>query len=362
MKQLTDVDNSSTHFIKMVSILILAQVGFASYPVLLRVLAPTVDPTVFCLLRISGTVMLLTPIALVIEGKQPPKKLSHLALFWWLGITGILANSVIYVYGVFWTSPTIASIFQLLSPIMSTILSFILKLERFEFTELTTWGKLFGIFVATGGAALMMFLKEGLFESQNEYQAYGYIALIFQSLLYTIFIICQKKFLFFKNSDGVAVQLYPPLTATVFSNAASLLGGVVVAIVVAVLYPQAYNLDINIFYSLLYAVTVQSVLCYSLVAYASVRVSPTIVMAFIPLQPAIAAIESYFAFGEVPPWYQYMGMGFLTVGLFVLCASKYKEEKMLSLSTATNNNQSDESNDNVESEDIPLIRNKTAPR
>jgi len=117
------------------------------------------------------------------------------------------------------------------------------------------------------------------------------------------------------------------VTASAYSYAMGALLMGLASIPYGIVKPEVFtNLNVGILFPLSYAILVSSALCYGLISYTASLTSATIVTAFWPLQVPVATIESYFAFGEVPGWQQYIGALFIVVGLVTVCWAKYSQE------------------------------------
>jgi len=145
-------------FIWLVFILFLIQIGFGSYGIVLKALAAQVDPLVFSMFRDAACFPLLYVVALLVEGFHKINA-KHIPLFFGLGLTGMFGNQVFYIYGLYFTSPTIASVFQPMIPVITAALAMITGIEKFEYKQFTNWAKIWGICTSGGGAIIMVMSK-----------------------------------------------------------------------------------------------------------------------------------------------------------------------------------------------------------
>jgi len=313
-------------FLQVLLILVIIQVGFGTYAVVLKLFAQSagVDPLIFSLFRDAASFPILFLAAVLLEGFTK-LQLKHMPLFFGLGLTGMFGNQVMYIFGLYYTSPTVASVFQPLIPVITTFLALILRIERFELDSFIHWAKIWGICTA-GGGAIIMVMAHGV-AGITLRALIGYVLLLGNTSAMAIYVLLQKKYLYVKDINGKDTPLYRPITASAYSYGmgAFLLG--VVSLPYGIIYPQVFsNLTYEVLYPLAYAIFISSSLCYALISYAAYLTSATIVTAFWPLQVPVATIESFFVFGVVPLWQEYIGALFIMMGLIAVCVAKYTQE------------------------------------
>jgi len=316
-------NNPKYTFLKVVLILIFIQIGFGSYAVIVRKFS-SVDPLIFSLLRDAACFPILLAAAIFLEGKHVPQ-LKHITLFFALGLTGMFGNQVLFIYGLYFTSSTIASIFQPLIPVITCAFALISGLEKFSYKDIYSWLKVWAIFTSGGGAIIMVTAKGTSFKGGNN-SYLGYILLFGNTSAMAIYVLLQKKYLFYKDNFGKDVALYPPTTACAWSYGMGALIMGLCAIPYGIVQPSVFTFNLTFIYPLLYAIFISSALCYGLINYATSLTSATVVTAFWPLQVPTSAIESIFVFGEIPVWEEYIGALFIIMGLIAICWVKYREE------------------------------------
>jgi len=316
--------NPVFNFLKVLLVLFIIQVGFGTYGVVLKATAQNenFDPLVLSLFRDGGSFPLLYGSAILLEGYHKPQ-LKHIPLFFILGLTGMFGNQVLYIFGLYLTSPTIASIFQPMIPVWTALFAFMTKMEPFDWRDIRHWVKLWGIFSSGGGAVIMVLGEAGGAGGS----ALGYILLLGNTASMAIYVLLQKKFLYVKGENGESKSLYPPITATAYAYGMGTVLMGLACIPYAILDPKVVtNLTYKVVYPLAYAIFISSSLCYALINYAASLTSATIVTAFWPLQVPVTAIESYIAFGDTPGWEKYVGALFIIFGLIAISVAKYSQE------------------------------------
>jgi len=305
-------------------ILAIIQIGFGSYAVVLKALAQSqgVDPLIFSFLRDAGTFPLLFVSSVVIEGYHKPQ-LKDAPLFFALGLTGMFGNQVLFIYGLYFTSATIASILQPMIPVLTVAFALILRIETFDIKDISHWAKIWGIFSSGGGAVIMIMAGGNLGSSQF----LGYLFLLGNTSAMAIYVLLQKRYLYIQE-NGKDKRLYPPITASAYSYGMGTLLMGLASVPYGIAKPEVFtNLTYQVIYPLAYAILISSSMCYALINVAASLTSATIVTAFWPLQVPVTIFESFFVFGEVPFWTQYVGALFIVFGLVAVCAAKYWQEK-----------------------------------
>ena len=157
-----------------------------------------------------------------------------LILFVLLGLSGVFGSQLLYILGVYWVGPDIASAFQPIIPVWTAILAILTCVEKVPSPlHLHSWVKFGGILLATGGAIELVLT--GIDNPSNRtrtdcnvtnspgscttgtahsLQVLGYITLISNTLLTAIYVLLQKRFIF--NSPGCKFKQYP-VTITAYS-------------------------------------------------------------------------------------------------------------------------------------------------
>jgi drug/metabolite transporter (DMT)-like permease len=136
------------------------QVAFSGYSIVLKLFAQdaSVDPLVFSTLRDVITFPVLLIASAMLEKLHVPKRrdIPVLAL---LGLTGVFGNQLLFILGLYYTTPTNAAVFQPLIPVLTCLLALLLRMEPFQLRRWTTSAKLIGIAAAAGGAMALLLLR-----------------------------------------------------------------------------------------------------------------------------------------------------------------------------------------------------------
>jgi drug/metabolite transporter (DMT)-like permease len=135
--------------------LILANLIYAANFTIAKVVMPAyIEPFGFILLRVIGAVILFWIVGEIwVKEKTDKKDIPKFAL---LGLCGVAINQLLFFKGLSITTPINASIMMITSPIVVVIIAQALIKERITALKVT------GIFVGFAGAALLLTLKTDL--------------------------------------------------------------------------------------------------------------------------------------------------------------------------------------------------------
>jgi len=317
---------STIDFILVIVACFTTQICFSGYSIVLKKFAQDekVDPLVFSTLRDVITFPVLLFASVIIDKcslSMPTKReVPFLAL---LGLTGIYGNQLLFIMGLYFTTPSNAAVFQPLIPILTCALALIFKLETLGLNRLSVL-KMFGILAAAGGAVTLLLMRSNT--SSNESQQMS-TELTWSFLLGDLFL--------FGNCLSMAVymliQKRSGLT-TLRTTAWSYGFGAVFMLLSNVYHVvrgdyDKFKVSLKILIPLIYAVLVSSSLCYALITFANARVSSTLVTAFWPLQSAATIVLAAIFLAQPPQLSDVLGGALIGLGLLCVCYAKYYEEK-----------------------------------
>ena len=318
---------SSGNICLVVLALLFVQIGLGLYPVITKRfgVGNTTNLLIFCMVRDIFCLPLLLALALISEGWLGIPNWKDCLVFAVLGVTGIFLSQLLFLLGVPYIGANVSIISQQLTPICTIILAIITCTEKFpSFKTVPTWLKLFGVMFAIVGAIEMtLFHSSSQSTFNSNYSWIGYIAVLFNDLVMSIYIVCQKRFIFNKpenmwRNNPIWVTTWSYLTAAV-------------CICVSSLYyvntPSVFYISQEEWLAIVYAIIVTSCLCYILLAWANSKTNASIVAAFWPFQVVPCFIGSYLINGEVLNPFQYIGAVLVITGLFAVVFGKYLEER-----------------------------------
>lgn len=175
----TDTQNHTFgHILSFISILFFA----LNIPATAYILKGWIDPAAYTLVRSGGGMLVCWIISLFVKNQRVQQKKDYLTFFLG-GAFGLALFFFLFSYGIGKTSPIDASIILTMPPVMVLILS------AFVFKEKITVRKMFGIFLALGGA-LMVILLQG--HSGNHEGMIGNIFVLIAALLYGSYLVFTR--------------------------------------------------------------------------------------------------------------------------------------------------------------------------
>jgi drug/metabolite transporter (DMT)-like permease len=241
----------------------------ANYLIAKGVMPAWIVPSAFVTLRVTGALVLFGLPALLLREKIKRKDYLRLAF---CGLFGVAVNQMFFFEGLSRTSAMNSAILMTLNPILVLLLAVPILKEKLNVKSVS------GIVLGAAGAI-------GVITMSNMYSP-GYTSLkgdvfiLINALSYALYLVLVKPLM----------QRYKPITvaAWVFCFGALYVlpyGGQSVLNTNFSVIPQ------NIWMSVLYVVLGTTFLAYLLNIYALVRVSPSVVSAYIYLQPVFALVS-----------------------------------------------------------------------
>jgi len=183
---------------------------------------------------------------------------------------GIVANQLMFFYGLNLTNPINASIMMTTNPVLVLIVSSILLKSKLTFS------KIFGVILGITGAVVLI-LQNGSI-SFDSATTEGDVFIFLNALSYGIYLVLAKPLM----------KKYQPLTIVTW------VFGIGLIFVIPIGYSEAAavnwaEMDMDILKKVMYVIICTTVIAYFLNIYALKRLSPGIVSTYLYLQPVFAA-------------------------------------------------------------------------
>eukprot|EP00117_Sycon_ciliatum_P004307 scpid66188/ scgid8743/ len=339
--------------------LVVVQVGFGAYGIVVTKFAQKnkANPLVFSLFRDLCCFPVLMLAAFVAEKKIMLPTLREFPIFILLGFLGMFCNQLLYILGVYWAGPDIASAFQPAIPVWAAFFAILFRVEKLpSLRKLYTWAKLLGILCAAAGAIGMTVFKpvsssssssgnttespdtvttacaQDATKHNSHDTVIGCIMLLGNTVAMSFYVLAQKKLIFMKTEQRfsdmpVNVTAWCYFFGAVFMALASPLAKTVQQPVCGV-KSDPWHIPLEVTYPIEYAIFIASALCYLLITWSTMQISATLVTAFWPLQVPVAIVMAYFVLEDRLNWQQYVFCGLIILGLlFVVLANRVQEKK-----------------------------------
>lgn len=254
--------------------LFVTQVLYASSFPIAKIVMEVVPSNVLVALRVIGAVVLLFITAIFIREKVEKKDLFSLFI---LGLSGVAINQSFFLNGLHLTSPINAAIIMIISPIIVLIIASILIKEKITAT------KAIGVAVGFTGAAFLIYQNISFSDKQSSF--IGDLYIFINAVAFGVFLVLARPLM----------QKYNTVTVLKWTFLFGL----------PLILPFAIHDGIDFDWSVLspriilyisFIVVCVTYLAYLLNTFALKQLSPSIVSAYIYLQPVLTALITIFIF------------------------------------------------------------------
>ncbi|XP_057448850.1 WAT1-related protein At4g19185-like isoform X3 [Lotus japonicus] len=278
--------------------LAMVQLFYGGYHVITKVaLNDGVNQLVFCFYRDLLAFCILAPIAFFKERQtRPPIDKKLLMSFFFLGLTGIFGNQLLFLIGLSYTNPTYASAVQPAIPVFTFLFTVIMDTESVNLLRCEGLAKVGGTVICVSGAILMVFYRgpavigyrDGGHETQSEIRARGQT-----------------------EPSGWLISGLQDLGLDHFK-----LG--VICLIGNTLCMAAF---------LAFQGTIASALNYGIMTWSNKILGPALVALYMPLQPLFSSVMSQIFLGSQIYMGSIIGGSFIIAGLFVVTWASYRERQ-----------------------------------
>lgn len=266
----------------------------------------SVGPYAMTTFRFAGCTVLFWAASLILHPPKINKK--DIGLLCIASLFGIVFNLFLFILGLYYTTPTNASIIVSMTPIFTMILAFVFLREPL------TIKKALGVACGLTGALILIFTKQGV-SAMAKNNTLGIIFVVISSISYAIYLTLFSKLI--KRNHPVNIMKWMFLASTI--------------VVLPITYPHLRSLDFasitsTTWLEISYVVVLATFLNYLFIPMGQARLRPTTLSMYNYVQPVVTTTIAIITMMDVLTIYKVLAAILIFSGVYIVTTSRSKKQ------------------------------------
>ncbi|MFZ5551951.1 MAG: DMT family transporter [Bacteroidota bacterium] len=285
------------HLFAHISVFLANVIYGINYTVAKKVMPEYIRPFGFIVIRAGGALILIFLVWLVLFREKIDKK--DIGLLFLGGLFGVAINQCLFFWGLNLTSPINSSIIMVTNPILVLLIAWIWLKDPVSPLRFT------GILIGLAGASTLLFLKP--VNQKISGDLFGDVLTFINALSYAIYLVIIKPLMGKYNPVTVMMWVFAfgwvmviPVGWTEFNEI------------------QWQQFDGFIWGSVVFVVVGSTFFAYLLNMYGLQRLSPSVVSAYIYLQPVLSTTVAMMAGEDHPDWIKIISTLTIFAGVYMV--------------------------------------------